>query len=464
MEDFNFSSFDAFIIEDEETTSLSKFVQRIIKLSLKLNNFCVKVLDGVKASSKFATYGIVISHKYVVIISADNISKHCIKLSKFTNHIVRALSDFLIFWEDGEEFADETLKTITVTNEQHKEETTINTNKKIAFRKSRTILPFWLDKKIFNEYHAVYAPEPKRYEYNLNLSSEELKVYLGTYFPRSYAEMYCIIDNLISNKKLKKLIGENEINVLDCGCGTGGDIFGLITAIGIISPFARINITAVDGNEEALRILKKIVEAMPNNNLSIKLKTIHQTFKCGADLEILAKGKNKYQFVLCNKMICEFISKGILPSNAYAIMAKNLISHLHESGLLIILDVTTKDKQTGLFYPQLMNYYINDYVRKNKAIETLLPLSCANNCDCKNFCFMQQTFYVSHSHKSNDESRVCYRVLCSKKLKDEIMQGPKTSKLVHIIHPIKYKQKDKSAICPQTKDNENTIDSFNINL
>lgn len=77
---------------------------------------------------------------------------------------------------------------------------------------------------------------------------------------------------------------------------------------------------------------------------------------------------------------------------------------------------------------------------------------------------MQQTFIVSHSHKSNDESKVCYRVLCKKSLKAAVMQGIETVNLVHIIHPTKYKQNDDSAICSQSKNNEIIIDTFNINL
>ena len=163
-------------------------------------------------------------------------------------------------------------------------------------------------------------------------------------------------------------------------------------------------------------------------------------------------------------MVCELISKEVLPANAYAIMAKMLTTYLHKDGLMIMLDITTKDKHSGYFFPQLMNSAINDYVRKSRNIETLLPLSCACYDGCKDLCFMQQTFSVSHSHKSNDESRVCYRVLCRKQLKTAIMQGREIVHFVHVIHPIKYKQNDESAICNQSKKNEITIDSFNINL
>lgn len=145
-------------------------------------------------------------------------------------------------------------------------------------------------------------------------------------------------------------------------------------------------------------------------------------------------------------------------------MAKILAAHLYEDGLLIMLDVTTKDDHSGFFYPQLMNSAINDYVRKSRDIATLLPLSCACYERCGDYCFMQQTFNVSHSHKSNDESRVCYRVLCRKPFKITVMQGMNIANLAHIIHSTKYKQRNDSAICSQSKNNEVTIDSFNINL
>lgn len=334
----------------------------------------------------------------------------------------------------------------------------------IVFRKSKTSLPDWLDKKIFNGLKAVYAPDYERFEYNLNLNQEELMVYLGTYFPRSYAEMFCIVDNLLQNNHFKNVLEQNEINILDYGCGTGGEILGLITAIAKYLTFPRINITAVDGNGGSLLILKDIVEGIPNRKLQVKLTTLCQTLRSEADLKRFTFEKKKYQFVLCDKMVCELISNNVLPSNAYSTIAKTLSSYLHENGLLIILDVTTKDTGTGLFYPQLMNISINDFVRRDTTIETLLPLSCACKEECKDLCFMQQTFFVSHSHKSNDESRVCYRVLCRRDLKKEIMQGINTDCLAHVIHPFKYKQNDESAICPYTKGNGITIDSFNINL
>lgn len=452
----------SFIVEDEDSIALSNFVKRIVELSLKIDNYTVMVLDSIKASSFFAVYGIKLTREYVVTISAEGIDEHCAKLTRLTNHDVKTVSSSIIFWEEGENLLIEDNNSFNAFEKYHSKELT-NTNPNVSFRKSKTVLPHWLDKKIFNEYNAIYAPEYERYGYNLNLNEDELKVYLGTYFPRSYAEMFCIIDNLMQNKCLKEMLEQDEISVLDCGCGTGGEILGFITAIGKHLPYAKINITAVDGNDRALDILKNLVESNPNKNIQVSLCTFSQTLSTIEDVDALAFENNNYHFILCDKMICELISKEVLPTNAYAIMAKKLTTFLHETGLLILLDVTTKDEYSGYFYPQLMNNSINDYVRKNRTIETLLPLSCACHDECRDFCFMQQTFNVSHSHKSNDESRVCYRVLCSKTLKIAIMQGIEIANLAHIIHPIKYKQNDDSAICSHSKNNEITIDTFNIN-
>lgn len=459
----NVLNLESFVIEDEDSIALSEFVKRIVSLSLKLDTFTVKVLDSTKASSFFIARGIRLTQEYVVAISADGIGAHCAKLARFTNHDVKAISPSTIFWEEGERIAIEGNCSSGAIEEHQSKKRSNTNNSNVSFRKLKTVLPHWLDKKIFNDYQAIYAPEHERYEYNLNLNDEELRVYLGTYFPRSYAEMFCIVDNLLQNKYLKETLKQDEISVLDCGCGTGGEILGLITAIGRHLPHAKINITAIDGNDGALAILKDLVNSNPNKDVQVALSSFSQTLSSLEDVERLTFEK-RYHFVLCDKMVCELISKEVLPTNAYAIMAKKLTTFLHENGLLIMLDVTTKDEHSGYFYPQLMNYAINDYIRKSRTIETLLPLSCACHDGCRDFCFMQQTFKVSHSHKSNDESKVCYRVLCKKSLKAAVMQGIETVNLVHIIHPTKYKQNDDSAICSQSKNNKIIIDTFNINL
>ncbi len=103
--------------------------------------------------------------------------------------------------------------------------------------------------------------------------------------------------------------------------------------------------------------------ANPNKNIQVELTTFSQTLGSIEDVEKLAFGKNDYHFILCDKMVCELISKEVLPINAYAIMAKKLTAFLHENGLLIMLDVTTKD-EPWIFTVQY--YYLVFVVRADR--------------------------------------------------------------------------------------------------
>lgn len=52
-----------------------------------------------------------------------------------------------------------------------------------------------------------------------------MKLYLGTYFPRSYAESYDIATDLFKNENYKLAIHKlEEVNILDFCCGTMGYI------------------------------------------------------------------------------------------------------------------------------------------------------------------------------------------------------------------------------------------------
>lgn len=139
-------NFDSFVVEDENSIALSNFVKRIVKLSLKLDNFTVKVLDSTRASSSFAAHGIRLTQEYVVTINADGIGEHCAKLAKFTNHAVKAISPSTIFWEEGERIATEGDNSSGVV-EEHQSKELSNTNSNVCFRKSKTVLPHWLDKR-----------------------------------------------------------------------------------------------------------------------------------------------------------------------------------------------------------------------------------------------------------------------------------------------------------------------------
>ena len=118
-------------------------------------------------------------------------------------------------------------------------------------------IPEWLDRIIFDDFRAVYEPRPMEVVYNPDQPYDFVKLYLGTYFPRSYAEAYGITSQILSIKGFKEhYINLEEINLLDFCCGTGGEIIGTIVALQSKLPnLKRVNVDAFDANVDAVRFL-----------------------------------------------------------------------------------------------------------------------------------------------------------------------------------------------------------------
>lgn len=456
-------SLDNGVDTSDERQEIYNFVSRVISTLCKGESCKINVFNSHDAAPLFHSKGFPIKKKYLITVEGENIKDYTKKISRFINHQVNDINNDLIFWEEGDELtADELSKIIPHIAVEDNQEIKSKKKTKISFRKSKTVLPHWLDRYIFNELSAEYAPEHTRYSYNLDLNQDEVKIYLGTYFPRSYAEMFCICDNLLNNKEFKQEMNVMDtITILDIGCGTGGEILGLLVALTKhISESKIIKIVACDGNNSATEILSKIIhiaKSYSHHIIEVEIKKI--IFENGFALENIRH--NKFNFILCDKMICELISRKILTEKAYYTVTKGLMPLMDDLGVVILLDVTTKDVHSGLYYPQLMNVQLNALQTDVEDIETLIPLSCGCFNECKEQCFQQQTFYISHSHKSNDESRVCYRVMCKKKLKEKLSL-PETDKYKHIIHPVKYNQGEASSVCKHSTGDIN-IDSFNIN-
>ena len=456
---------DAFAIETVETKGLYGFVRQVLDSILKKSDYKISIYNGQKSKDYFDQLGINIRKTYLIKVESKGVGEFCSKISRFINQDVRALNADVVCWQDGDDLALEDSFVQKAIQTSELDETQTTSSNPINFHKYKTILPHWLDRKLFQSLEASYSPEHERYEYNLDLNKEELKVYLGTYFPRSYAESFCTFDDLFKLPSyFQELNSLSEIRILDYGCGTGGELFGLLVAISKhFSKPLNIIVYALDGNSEALGIAKSIFEALVNNtHHNITASFIDKTLFTENDL-ITPEVEGPFNIIMNSKMVCELISKGILSSDGYSKVATALSPLLAENGILYMLDVTTKDEHSNLYYPQLMNKSLNCFVASNEEFSTLIPLACANWTDCNNSCFIQQTFIVSHSHKSCDESRVCYRLLCKSTFKEKIMMGISSSRdSKHIIHPVRFKQNDESSICPKSKSGNDYVDSYKI--
>ena len=289
-------------------------------------------------------------------------------------------------------------------------------------------LPQWLDSIIYDKYGAVFEPRPLDVVYNPDQSYDFVKLYLGTYFPRSFAEACYIVVKLFMNPEYKNSLQRiEEINLLDFGCGTGGEIFGMILVLQSQLPnLKRINVDAVDANPDAIRILYHLVRELDKVDI-IKIQ-IHITPRClfietDQDLEDMINCLNvKYHYILSFKALNEFVQKGtFFGENVYSKIVSRFLPLLSSCGILVLSDVTTKLNDRYLFYPELMNTGINEVLRENIAYKSIVPHACyymENEC---RGCYMQDIFRVSHSRKVLDRTKIAYRILCHANFADSVM-------------------------------------------
>ena len=171
-------------------------------------------------------------------------------------------------------------------------------------------LPTWLDDYIFKELDARYCRCYKDMVV-IDWNKSNILNYLGTYFPRSYAESYTIFSNYFKENK-QKYDTLKEINIFDFGCGTGGEIVGILFAINELLPnIEYVFIEAMDGNAESLRILEKVINKYSYySRVSLEIKVLYDKIDDFYDLAIVNEVLDKqFDFIITFKAICEFVRR-----------------------------------------------------------------------------------------------------------------------------------------------------------
>lgn len=288
-------------------------------------------------------------------------------------------------------------------------------------------LPEWLERIIYDDFQAVYEPRPFDVVYNPDQQFDFVRLYLGTYFPRSFAEAYCIIGNMLENDVYKEeLVKLEELNLLDFCCGTGGEIVGTICALNDFLPnVRRIKVDAFDANPEAVRFLYHLLYAIENGNhwnVDVNLNPQCLYIESEQEIKDLVNLTNvKYQFILSFKALNEFVQhKTFGERNVYNLVSTYLAPLLSDDGIFILSDVTTKLEDSPFYYPQLLNAGINTLVKENPNIVTAYPYVCNKNEGKCTGCYMQDVFEVSHRYRNRDMSKVAYRILSNSEFAQRI--------------------------------------------
>ena len=258
-------------------------------------------------------------------------------------------------------------------------------------------LPEWLDTLIFDKLEAQYCPRNSDMT-NIDDDKEKTLNYLGTYFPRSYAESYCIFSEYFKSNN-SDFADKEELSIFDFGSGTGGEIIGLLTVLEEQFPnLKKVWIVALDGNQNALRTYEKILNIakthirfeVRNNSTPIMVEDFY-------DLHILDKVLNeRFDIIISFKAVCEFVTKEQFEKqNAYEHIGKSLMPKLANNSIMLLEDITTYNNTSQEWLPKMMD-------------KGLKAADC--NVVSQNEGY-NQIYTITHSHKQNDVSKVAWRLI-----------------------------------------------------
>lgn len=258
-------------------------------------------------------------------------------------------------------------------------------------------LPQWLDKYIFDELGAKYCRSCSDMTV-IDWDRNDILNYLGTYFPRSYAEAYCIFSELFKSH-VQRWNDADNLKIFDFGCGTGGEIIGLAKAIAESIPNIKtITVKALDGNTHALRLLEKVAsESSSHIGVNLCVDVIPCKIDDFYDLSILDTIlSGGFDIVMSVKAVCEFVTKECFEKkNAYKHIVEFMLPKLNDNGIFFLEDVTTYNNVSQEWLPKMM-----DEGLANLSEHTLMKNAGYN-----------QAFTVSHSKRKADMSKVAWRII-----------------------------------------------------
>lgn len=256
-------------------------------------------------------------------------------------------------------------------------------------------LPEWIDNLIYGELGAIYCRSCCDMTV-VDWNHTEIKKYLGTYFPRSYVESFCLYSDYFK-VHFEEYKSRRILSVFDFGSGTGGEIFGFLDAVERILPDVdSVKVRALDGNHCALRVLERIVEYRNTiSKLVVNLKTMPVTIDDFYDLGVARSVvDDTFDFFMTFKAVCEFVTKQQFEeNNPYANIIQLFSDILVPDGKMLITDVSTKNGTSQEWLPTMLDIGI----KESGAV--ILDRNDGFN----------ETFVVKHSRFAFDQSKIAWR-------------------------------------------------------
>lgn len=405
---------------------LKEYAHQIINAVFGVNDIEVFALNPIDFGRVYPSFMKHINHEFVVLLKGRIAPDQEKRLYRFLQKDMARMSDGILYWQTGERIVSQTEEGTLEDNPNIEESASIPSDGTLA----DVDLPNWLDRYLFFDLGAKYSPNHSRFEYNLNLNTGEIKVYLGTYFPRSFVEVKSIFEEFSQNSNYLSLVGERtSVSILDLGCGTGGDLFGFLSFLEKYEPSLKsVKLLAIDGSQMALRFFEKIMaEFKKHSRLKIDYRIGPVFIESENDLNLISDVlSDKYDLILSCKAICEMLAKRRIKNKAYKQTASMLSSKLTDKGIMLIEDVTIKSPATEKFIPYMLNAELNEFVAENDEFATIYPTACKDKeSKCINGCFFKKEIRVTHSAKNNDISKIIYRIIGKKPFAENIVVSSK---------------------------------------
>ena len=405
---------------------LKEYAHQIINAVFGVNEIEVFALNPIDFGRAYPSFMKHIDHEFVVLLKGRISPDQEKRLYRFLQKDVARMSDDILYWQTGERIVSQTEEGTLEDNLNIEESASIPSDGTLA----DVDLPNWLDRYLFSDLGAKYSPNHSRFDYNLNLNRGEIKVYLGTYFPRSFVEVKSIFEEFSQNSNYLSLVGERtSVSILDLGCGTGGDVFGLLSFLEKNEPsLETVKLLAIDGSQIALRFFENIMaEFKKHSKLKIDYRIGPVFIESENDLNLVSDVlSDKYDLILSCKAICEMLAKKRIKNKAYKQTASMLSSKLTDKGIMLIEDVTIKSPATEKFIPYMLNAELNEFVAENDDFTTIYPTACKDKeSKCINGCFFKKEIRVTHSAKSNDISKIIYRIIGKKPFAENVVVSSK---------------------------------------
>lgn len=281
----------------------------------------------------------------------------------------------------------------------------------------------YLDEMLFGEQDAIYQRKADFVTSNLDNDNTRNRIYLGTYFPRSYSESFQIFSDLFHERIIEEeLLKKEELRILVVGSGTGGDLMGLLHALlhRNLLKDKRMYVDSFEGNAEAIEMQKQFVERFNREFFTDVVVKAHQTvFVFGEKMfDSLNRGV-RYDVILTFKFINEFYRNAPAVKDVYRLFVRQSSEIVAPRGVVVIGEVT--DKANGRFLPMWIADELRGEVAEGK-LGFLLPKSCALWGDhCDGGCFSGKQFCTKHGGTESDASKLTFRILATKAFCESIV-------------------------------------------